>query len=218
MDLEADRTSVVAALVRRAAGGDRSAWDGLVDRFAPLLLAVTRRYRMSGEDAQDVAQTVWLRLVEHLSSIREPAALPGWLVSTAAHECQRVLAAGRRTMPVDAGLLAERGEVAVEGRAEDHLLRAERHEVLLAAFAALSDRQRELLLLLIADPPASYSEITARLGIPVGSIGPTRARALQALRDSRVVRDFVAGDQRPADSSSVVSERGGGRHGVRVSR
>ena len=216
MDLGADGASEVAGLVRAAVAGDRAGWDELVRRFAPLVLSVARRHRLSGDDAQDVAQTVWLRLVEHLGSLREPAALPGWIAVTARHECLRVLTAGRRTTPVDSAILAEKGEAAVDGRVDSDLLQAERHSVLLAAFAGLSQRHRELLLLLAADPPIPYSEITARLSIPIGSIGPTRARALKALRESPAVRTFLGADSSGDPFAARV--QGGGSHGIAVAR
>jgi len=78
-------------LVLRARSGDQSAWNELVERFSPLLWSVCRRYRLSETDANDVGQSVWLRLVEHLPAIREPSALPGWLATTTARECLRVL-------------------------------------------------------------------------------------------------------------------------------
>lgn len=214
MDLETTGSSEVAALVRSAVAGDRAGWDELVRRYAPLVIAVTRRHRLSADDAQDVAQTVWLRLVEHLGGLREPAALPGWIVTTARHECLRTSFASRRTTPMDSAVLAEKGETAVDGRLDEELLRAERHEVLLAAFAGLSQRHRELLLLLAADPPATYTEITTKLGIPVGSIGPTRARALRALRESQAVRTFLGVDGLGGGDSPGGGGGGGGSGGA----
>jgi RNA polymerase sigma factor (sigma-70 family) len=175
-------TSTVTALVAAAGEGDAGAWKALVERYAPLVGSVIVRHRLYGADAEDVAQTVWLRLVEHLRDLREPRALPMWLITTSRNECVRVLKAGRRLRPVDPTTENDMylGEVAEPDQA---LLDGERNQALLAAFAELSDRHRELLLLLTADPPFSYSEISRRLGVPVGSIGPTRARALRHLRE-----------------------------------
>ena len=72
----------VVDLVTRARDGEKSAWDELVERYAPLVFSVCRRYRLAPPDIDDVGQSVWLRLVEHLPGLREPAALPGWIATT----------------------------------------------------------------------------------------------------------------------------------------
>ncbi|WP_328470608.1 sigma-70 family RNA polymerase sigma factor [Actinoplanes sp. NBC_00393] len=176
-------TSTVTALVAAAGEGDAGAWKALVERYAPLVGSVIVRHRLYGADAEDVAQTVWLRLVEHLRDLREPRALPMWLITISRNECVRVLKAGKRLRPVDPTLDGETLHVGEAAEPDQALLDGERHQRLLAAFAELSDRHRELLLLLTADPPIPYTEISRRLGVPVGSIGPTRARALRRLRE-----------------------------------
>src|SRR5215472_2265634 len=85
------RDHAVATLVMRARNGDKLAWDALVERYAPLIWSVCRRYRLDGADAGDVGQNVWLQLVNQLGKIRDPAALPGWLITTTRRECIRVL-------------------------------------------------------------------------------------------------------------------------------
>lgn len=177
-----DGAGPVPRLVAAALDGDQGAWQELVARYTPLVLSIVRRHRLQGSDAEDVVQTVWLRLVEHLGDLREPAALPGWIVTTARNECLRILKA-RRVFPSEDPTAHrhpydDRAETALDAG----ILDTERHEALLAALAELPDRQRGLLLLLIEDPPVPYEEISARLGIPVGSIGPTRARALSRVR------------------------------------
>src|SRR5262245_6226737 len=87
---------VVTGLVTRARNGDRRAWDALVDRYAPLVWSICRRHRLAAADAQDAAQTVWLNLVQHLDSLRDPTALPGWLATATRRECGRILRAARR--------------------------------------------------------------------------------------------------------------------------
>lgn len=182
-----DTTDPLATLVPAAREGDQSAWNAIVDRFLPLVGAIIRRHRLSEADGDDVSQTVWLRLVEHLGALREPDALPGWIRTTTRNECLRVLAARSRTRPVDpqdsGGLDAVAGDVA-----DAELLAAERRQALREALAELPAGRRELLLLLLTDPPLAYDEISARLGIPIGSIGPTRARALEQLRRTRALR------------------------------
>jgi RNA polymerase sigma factor (sigma-70 family) len=178
----------VERLVARARDGDSAAWDALVDRYLPLVTAVIGRLRLSQADADDVNQTVWLRLVEHLDRLREPRALPGWLATTARHEGLRLIKRRRRDQPVDPGAGAfDTGEVFDLGEALTQDLRS---QALREAMMELPEKRRELLLLLIADPPVSYDEISARLGIPKGSIGPTRARALEQLRSSRALRGW----------------------------
>ena len=194
-----DTTYPLAELVRAAREGDSSAWDAIVERFLPLVDAIARRHRLSEADGDDVSQTVWLRLVEHLDELREPAALPGWIKTTARNECLRVLAARGRVRPVDpqddSGLDAVELDVA-----DEELLAAERRQLLREALDELPAARRELLLLLLADPPVGYEAISERLGIPVGSIGPTRARALEQLRRTRALKgigpELVGGDTR----------------------
>jgi RNA polymerase sigma factor (sigma-70 family) len=173
----------VIALVARANAGDSTAWDELVDRYAPLVWAICRRYRLDRADADDVGQGVWLRLVEQLPSLREPAALPGWLATTTARECLRVRRSDQRRQVHERPL----DEIVPSGQSpvlEQELLAAERDAVLRTAFAALPEQCRRLLSLLIADPPVPYADISASLGMAVGSIGPSRARCLDALRRS----------------------------------
>ena len=161
-------------LVTRAQAGDQASWNALVDRFLPLVNGVIRRFRLSSADADDVNKTVWLRLVEHLGDLREPRALPGWLVTTTRNEALRVIRLRGRAIPVDPqGVTLER--LAEQPEADEELPAG----------------RRELLELLLTDPPISYDEISAKLGIPKGSIGPTRARALEQLRNTRAMRALV---------------------------
>jgi RNA polymerase sigma factor (sigma-70 family) len=180
----------VRRLVAAARAGDSAAWNSLVERYTPLVLSVVHRYRLQGSDGADVVQTVWLRLVENLGGIREPAALPGWITTTARNECLHVLRGQRQASPTDLG---EEGwpQASSQPAVDADLLDAERHEALLTALAELPDRQRSLLLLLIEDPPLPYEEISRRLGIPVGSIGPTRARALARVRSHLAVQALL---------------------------
>jgi RNA polymerase sigma factor (sigma-70 family) len=178
---------LVVALVARAAGGDQQAWNELIERYAPLVWSICARNRLGRQEIDDVGQSVWLLLVEKIGSLREPAALPGWLATTTYHECLRVLrAAGRHEhaeLPPEERMPGDPSAVMIE----DEVLAAERDAALRAAFAELPPRHRALLAMLMRDPPASYQEIHARLNIAVGSIGPMRMRALDQLRKSRHV-------------------------------
>jgi RNA polymerase sigma factor (sigma-70 family) len=171
----------VIDLVTRARDGERSAWDALIDRYSPLIWSICHRWQLDRTDAEDVGQAVWTHLVEHVDNLRDPAALPGWLATTTQRECYRVLHSRRR--PAD-GQLADAENVPDEraARAEDELLTAERHAAFREAFTDLPASCQRLIALLIADPPMSYAEISTRLGICAGSIGPNRGRCLDRLR------------------------------------
>ncbi|HEV2254962.1 MAG TPA: sigma-70 family RNA polymerase sigma factor [Streptosporangiaceae bacterium] len=175
----------MAAPVTRAAEGDPVAWDEIVERYAPLVWSICRRFQLSGHEAEDVAQNVWLRLVEHCGRLRDPAALPGWLATTTHRECLRVVTAARRSERAGTKL-GETLQFASDTGIEEAILAAERNAAWRAAFAELPPRCQQLLAMLLADPPYSYAEISAALSIPVGSIGPQRARCLQRLRRSDV--------------------------------
>jgi RNA polymerase sigma factor (sigma-70 family) len=182
----------VVALVTRAAGGDQDAWYELVDRYAPLVYTICTRYRLSNHDIEDVGQNVWLLLVEQLGKLREPAALPGWLATTTARECLRVVTASHKAERLGTGL--DDSVMFVDDRViDDEILVAERNAALRAAFTELPPRCRRLLSMLISDPPHSYAQIHAELGIPVGSIGPQRARCLDRLRRSSALAAFGEG-------------------------
>lgn len=181
----------LTALVTSAAAGDRSAWNALVERYAPLVHATCRRWRLDPADVADVSQTVWLRLVENLGRLREPQALPGWLRTTTARECNRLYHARRRERPDDLGAYLARSPAEESGPVDERLLTDERHAALRAAVTELPERCQRLLGLLMRDPPTSYTDISARLGMPCGAIGPNRARCLDRLRRSPSLRALL---------------------------
>ncbi len=174
--------SLVHDLVTRARNGDMQAWDALVERYAPLIWSICRRHRLGRADADDVGQSVWLRLVDQLDRVRDPVALPGWLATTTRRECVRVLSAAQGPHATVYALDVESIPDQRAGTAEQKLLAAERHAALREAFGQLPPHGPQLLALLIADPPVPYADISAQLGIPVGSIGPTRSRYLDKIR------------------------------------
>jgi RNA polymerase sigma factor (sigma-70 family) len=174
-------TTEVAGLVRSAAAGDRRSWERLVDQFARLIWSITADFKLSESDAADVAQTTWLRLLEHIDRIEYPDRVGSWLAATARNECLRSLAARKRV------ILAQDDEVltavvAVGPEVDDRILADERDQVVRDALSQLPRRSQRLLELLMADPPTSYAEISNEMGLPVGSIGPTRGRCLAQLR------------------------------------
>ena len=170
----------MTALVTRAAEGDPVAWEEIVDRYAPLVWSICRRFQLSGQEIEDVAQNVWLLLVEHCGRLREPAALPGWLATTARRECLRVLTAAQKSERT-VTKLDETLQFASDTVIGEEILAAERNAAWRAAFAELPPRCQKMLAMLMTDPPYSYAEISAALNIPVGSIGPQRARCLDRL-------------------------------------
>jgi RNA polymerase sigma factor (sigma-70 family) len=189
-----DAKDDVGVLLRAAADGDAGAWNALVDRYIALVWSVTRAYRLAAKDAEDVSQTVWLRLVEHVEDIREPRALPRWIMTTAKHESLRLLRSAQRELLVDPQADASLEDPA-HPEIDAELLRSERQQVLRDALSELSPPHRELLLLLSADPPISYREISRLLDIPIGSIGPTRARCLDRLRATPAMRAYLTEGQ-----------------------
>jgi RNA polymerase sigma factor (sigma-70 family) len=171
----------VTELVRRAAAGESRAWEGLVDQYSRLIWAITRDFKLVESDAADVAQVTWLRLLENIHKIENPDRVGSWLASTARNECLRCLANRKRVV------LAEDEDV-LQGAApagpeiDEGLLLAERSQMVREAMGRLPWRWQRMLELLMADPPASYAEISDQLGLPIGSIGPTRSRCLARLR------------------------------------
>jgi RNA polymerase sigma factor (sigma-70 family) len=181
----------VVALVIRARDSDERAWAALVERYAPLIWSLCRRYRLDATDTADVGQNVWLLLVTQLGKIRDPAALPGWLATTTRRECTRVL---NRAQVRDAARHEPDAENIPDGEAEtieQGLLAAERHAALREAFTHLPPRDQQLIALLIEAPPVPYAEISTRLGIPVGSIGPNRRRCLGKLRHHPAIAALI---------------------------
>ncbi|HEY9474201.1 MAG TPA: sigma-70 family RNA polymerase sigma factor [Mycobacteriales bacterium] len=170
-----------ACLFRRARAGDQHAWNCLVARYTALLWRIGRAHHLSSADAADVVQTTWLRLLEHSDRISDPARLGGWLATTARRECLRVLRHAQRERPCPDDHETFDG-AAPEAPVDADLLRTERDARLWSVLATLPERSRLLLRILMTDPPPSYDEVADALGIPRGSIGPTRARSLARLR------------------------------------
>jgi RNA polymerase sigma factor (sigma-70 family) len=177
--------------VMAAASGDRTAVSALVERFAPRIRALARAHRLAPHDVEDVMQTTWLRLLEHVDTIHTPSAIGAWLATTARRESLRILEANNceRTtddellldataLPVDEEILRANERCAAERRA------AARAAGLAVAREQLPGRQRQLLSMLLSDPTPSYAEISHALGMPIGSIGPTRERTLERLRQN----------------------------------
>lgn len=167
-----------AELLRAAGDGDAAAWERLVRLYRPVVAATIRSYRLQDADARDAEQHTWLRLVEHHRTLREPEALGGWLVTTAGRECLRILRNARRVALID----QTEPLPDLDSDTEQRVVDSETARQVRQLLPLLPTRARALLIALFGDDPPAYAELARRTGIPVGSIGPTRARALQRLR------------------------------------
>jgi RNA polymerase sigma factor (sigma-70 family) len=183
------RPTDAARLVERVRAGEAGAWRDLVEAYSGLIRSVGRTHRLTDADVADVVQTTWLRAFEHLERLRQPGRLPAWLVTVARRESLRLLRNDKRCTPVETEVLAE---IPDARSVEAKLLAEERNAQLWRAVSALPPRQRQTLTLLAREPDASYETIGSALGMPVGSIGPTRLRALSRLRGDRAPEALAA--------------------------
>jgi RNA polymerase sigma factor (sigma-70 family) len=180
------RLGDAASTVRQAAAGDEAAWAQLVDAYGPLLWSIAARLRLPRDRVPDLVQATWLRLITSIVDIRSPEMIGAWLATT----MRRIYLNGipkqqrERTLPDFARLtlIADQDEMP-----DAWVIRTERAAIVREALARLPDRQRKLLWYLATNPHASYVEVSAELCMPVGAIGPTRARALGRLR--RLLQD-----------------------------
>ena len=171
----------LTVLVKGAGAGDQDAWDALVARYNNLLWSVSRGYRLEPADAADVVQVAWLRLVEQLPRLRDPERVGSWLVTTVRRECLLVLSTrARRGTPMDDDLLTSLPDQAPA--VDTRLIADEDNAELWRAFEQIAERCQRLLRILMADPAPTYQDVAAALDMPIGSIGPTRARCLGHLR------------------------------------
>jgi RNA polymerase sigma factor (sigma-70 family) len=180
-------------LLRLASHGDKAALRAIVDRFDTLLWSVVRGFRLADAEAADAVQTTWLRLMENLGTIRNPERLPGWLRTTTQRVCIETIRRTRREYQLhgrELGVAEDREADRYDTEPEAVAVRKERVAMVRRAVQELPERHRELLGLLVASPPMSYEEIGARMGMPVGSIGPTRARVLARLRTALEAADL----------------------------
>jgi RNA polymerase sigma factor (sigma-70 family) len=188
----------VVGRLTAARNGDADAWRQLVDGHAGLVWSVIRGFRFDEETSKDAFQTVWLRLAENLDRIREPSRLAGWLGQTARNECVGLVRQRTRLVPIDP--VTSIDSYGSDSRSEapfpapgERLERDLDRRAVAAAFDRLPERCRELLRLLVLDPPLSYREISELLDLPMGSIGPTRARCLDTMRSSPEIARITGG-------------------------
>jgi RNA polymerase sigma factor (sigma-70 family) len=168
----------IARLVGAAAAGDQHSWNELVQEFGGMIRAIARAHRLCDADAADVAQATWLKLLDHLDRLRDPARAGAWLATTARHECLAILRHSQRNLLCADSPFEEESTESLD----DRLLSAERDRALWRGLSQLPARDQALLRMLMAHPRPAYEEVSAALDMPMGSIGPTRARALRRLR------------------------------------
>jgi RNA polymerase sigma factor (sigma-70 family) len=188
-DVGATADIALADLAQDAAAGCEAAWRDLVTRFDPVLRGIVRGYRLDAADVEDVVQTTWIRAFRNLDRLNDPAAVGGWLAITARREALRTLQRGVREFPAEDPLWAEETD---GGTPETVVLERERHTAVRAAIHRLPGRQGQLLSTMLRRPCASYDEISAELEMPMGSIGPTRERALSRLRSDPALAELMA--------------------------
>lgn len=167
-------------LVQLARAGDQQAWSDLVDKYNRLVWHVVRGFRLSHDDATDVAQMTWLRAVEKLDSVEDPERIGIWLSTIARREALRLLGQRDRVVPVEFTEFTQY-LVPQSGADEDALDRVT-VERLLTGLSDLGDSCRQLVLLILVEPKLTYAAISEILGIAVGTIGPRRRRCFQQLR------------------------------------
>jgi RNA polymerase sigma factor (sigma-70 family) len=184
-----EQDAELAAIVRASAAGDQAAFERLVARFDRLLRGVTRSFRLTSWDADDVIQSTWLQFLQHGCTLREPAAVSGWLATTARRQSLKLLQRHVREHLTDD---VEHGGSADDAVPDERLLAAERRELLHDALAELPTRHGHLMRVLATRPELSYEDVGRLLAMPVGSIGPTRARSLDRLRRSTKLQALQA--------------------------
>ena len=177
-----------AALVHAAAEGSDQAWKTLVTRYTGLVASISRSYRLGGADAGDVEQLVWMRLLENLDRIRQPELIGGWIAAVTRNACLSIQRRAAREVSCD----DERAYAVVSpDDIEADLVAHERRVAVRRALRGLPQRGRVLLETLLDNPGLSYEEVGRRLGMPVGSIGPTRQRCLDRLRGAPELADLA---------------------------
>ena len=166
-------------LLRSAGGGDERAWSEIVERYRGLVTAVVRSYRLQDADSHDAEQRTWLRLVEHRNAVRDPERLGGWLATTASRECLRILRESRAVVTDELDALPD-----PHCTVEDQVVDADTVSRLWTIVAALPPRGRAIMMELFAEEPRPYAEVARATGIPIGSLGPSRARLIGRVRRS----------------------------------
>jgi RNA polymerase sigma factor (sigma-70 family) len=176
-------------LVAEAIDGDRGAWDALVSELQNVTWRTIMAVGLNEHDAKDAFAATFFKLFEHLGDIRDPERLPGWMATTARREAYAIIRSRKRMSPHD--LMGHEPPTDSNAGVDEHLLDGELRRAAVEAFRRLAPRERELLAFLMTDPPPSYAEVSEQLGMPIGSIGPTRQRCLEKLRKTPEILQFI---------------------------
>jgi RNA polymerase sigma factor (sigma-70 family) len=176
-------------LVHQCLEGNENAWSLLIDKYKSLIFSIPVKYNLSPDDASEIFQSACLSLLRELPYLREPKALPAWLIRLTARKCARLKHERQRF--VDTEALEEIAFTGIEGLPDQLLLEVETEQLVREAMNELSaDCQRLLALLFLSDPPLRYDDAAATLGLATGSIGATRMRCLEKLRRSLMHKGF----------------------------
>lgn len=187
-------------LLLRASKGDPGAWKDILRRYTGVVSGKVRTFGLQEADARDAVQMTWLRLAENIHRIQHPERLSGWLATTAARECLRILHQRQRNPTLTDAVVDNLADPAPGP--EQHVVDAETTQTLHMLVAELPPRRRKLLRALFTDHPPSYAELSRATGIPLGSIGPTRNRALHQLRQM-LEAPQLAHHQSPGDEAAA---------------
>jgi RNA polymerase sigma factor (sigma-70 family) len=171
-----------AELFRRFRDGETAALDDLVRLFTPVLWQVVRAYRLEHDQAEDVVQTTWLRLVRGHAKITDPQAISSWVIVSARREAWRVARQAKRVSAVEDDVLAR--QIPDAASAESQVVLSDSQRQLWDAVNALNERCRRLLRVVAFEDRPDYASLAKDLAMPVGSIGPTRGRCLTKLREA----------------------------------
>jgi RNA polymerase sigma factor (sigma-70 family) len=171
-------------LIAACRDGEEAAWDALVARYERLVYTIPSRYGLTPAEINDVFQSVWLALLKNLENLRQPDRIAAWLVTTTRRECWE----RRRGVNYEKVITSDLDDQIVRAKSEepspDEIVATyEKHEALRRAMDKMDSRCRRLLRLLYFDPSIpSYADVASKLNMPIGSIGPLRARCLKKLR------------------------------------
>jgi RNA polymerase sigma factor (sigma-70 family) len=180
-------------LVGRIRKGDDAAWRDLIDQYEPMLRWFSRQFRLSAEEADDLVQLTWLRCLEHIGQLTHDDRFCGWLATICRHEAIRLATKRGREVPLDGPDVTRLADSRCqESDPFAELARRDERDSVRRAITALPRRQRAVLAALMRPEERSYHDLSHRLGLPVGSIGPTRQRALSRLRNDPRLADLAS--------------------------
>ena len=175
---EFDESAVISACLE----GRSDAWKLLIDEYSAMVWAIARNYRLATHDCGDVYQSTWTNVFIHLAQVRSSDRLPAWIATTARRESLKCLNRNSKYLPTDNDAVLDVVGPDIE-QPDEAAIRKLMCEQIRASFQLLPPRDQTLLGLLMCDSAPNYDTVSEQLGIPRGSIGPLRRRALTRLRN-----------------------------------